>query len=57
MVRLVVVGAGGLVGRRVVRVLGEDPIPDLKLYLTGYSESIGKKVEFRGESCRLPARI
>lgn len=53
MVRLVIVGAGGLVGRRVVRVLGEDPIPDLKLYLTGYSESIGKKVEFRGESLQI----
>ena len=42
MVRLVVVGAGGLVGRRVVNILDKDPIPDLRLYLTGRSESIGR---------------
>ena len=31
MVRLVVVGAGGLVGWRVVNILDKDPIPVLRL--------------------------
>ncbi|MGI6621080.1 MAG: aspartate-semialdehyde dehydrogenase [Bacillota bacterium] len=53
MVKLVVVGAGGLVGRRVVGILDQDPIPGVKLYLTGHSRSVGKQVEYRGQTLRI----
>lgn len=53
MVKLVVVGAGGLVGRRVVSVLDRDPIPDVRLHLTGLSGSVGKQLEYRGEPLRI----
>lgn len=44
---LAVVGAGGLVGRRVVEKLSRLDIPDLELTLTGQSKSIGTSVPFR----------
>ena len=53
MVILVVVGAGGLVGRRVISILDKDPIPGLQLYLTGHSDSIGRKMEYRGQALQI----
>ncbi|MGI6164170.1 MAG: aspartate-semialdehyde dehydrogenase [Bacillota bacterium] len=53
MVRLAVVGAGGLVGKRVVENLGKDPIADLELYVTGHERSVGKLVEYSGGFLRI----
>ncbi|HHY12324.1 MAG TPA: aspartate-semialdehyde dehydrogenase [Firmicutes bacterium] len=53
MVKLAVVGAGGLVGKRVVSILDKNPIPGLELYLTGHSKSVGTKVEYRGQTLRI----
>lgn len=47
MRKLAVVGAGGLVGRRVVRNLAKSDIEDLELTLTGQGKSIGTEVAFR----------
>ena len=44
--RLAVVGAGGLVGRRVVRNLSKASIDGLELTLTGHGKSVGKGVSF-----------
>ena len=46
MVRIGVVGAGGLVGGRVVKVFEEMNMPDCELYLSGYEKSVGKSVIF-----------
>ncbi len=46
MRRLAVVGAGGLVGRRVVRNLAKSNIEGLELTLTGLGKSVGKGVPF-----------
>jgi aspartate-semialdehyde dehydrogenase len=53
MVRLAVVGAGGLVGRRVVEVFDKDPGIDLQLYVTGYKRSVGKSVQYKGKCLRI----
>ncbi len=53
MVKLAVVGAGGLVGKKVVSILNENPIPNMKLYLTGQQKSVGTKVEYRGQTLRI----
>ena len=44
-----IVGAGGLVGSRVVEVFHEMNIDDLELYLSGYEKSVGKSVMYKGE--------
>ena len=45
-IRIAVVGATGLVGETMVRVLGEREFPIAELYLLASSRSLGKTVEF-----------
>jgi aspartate-semialdehyde dehydrogenase len=47
-IRIAVVGATGLVGETMVRVLGEREFPIAELYLLASSRSLGKTVEFKG---------
>jgi aspartate-semialdehyde dehydrogenase len=47
---LAVVGAGGLVGRRVVKDLSRKDIPGLELAAFGHGKSIGTALDFRGET-------
>jgi aspartate-semialdehyde dehydrogenase len=47
-IRIAVVGATGLVGETMVRVLGERDFPIAELYLLASSRSLGKAVEFKG---------
>ncbi|MBE3519811.1 MAG: aspartate-semialdehyde dehydrogenase [Firmicutes bacterium] len=47
--KVAVVGAGGLVGRRILSALEESKLPVSALVLTGHSRSVGKKMWFRGE--------
>ncbi|HHW27128.1 MAG TPA: aspartate-semialdehyde dehydrogenase [Firmicutes bacterium] len=49
MSKVAVVGAGGLVGGRVVAGLDKSGIDSLELTLTGLGKSIGKTLTFRGE--------
>jgi len=46
--KIAVVGAGGLVGRRIVSLLEESKLPVSTLTLTGHSRSVGKSLMFRG---------
>ncbi len=46
--KVAVVGAGGLVGRRILSVLEESELPVSALILTGHSRSVGKTMWFRG---------
>jgi len=48
--RLAVVGAGGLVGRRVVESLSKKDIPGLELTVTGQGKSLGTTLEFLGKT-------
>lgn len=47
--KVAVVGAGGLVGRRILSVLEESELPVSALVLTGHSRSVGKTMWFKGE--------
>jgi aspartate-semialdehyde dehydrogenase len=47
-IRIAVVGATGLVGETMVRVLGEREFPISELYLLASNRSLGKTVEFKG---------
>jgi aspartate-semialdehyde dehydrogenase len=47
-IRIAVVGATGLVGETMVRVLGEREFPIAELYLLASNRSLGKTVEFKG---------
>ncbi len=49
-INLAVIGASGLVGRMMLKVLAEYNIPINKLYLFGSERSAGKKVDFKNES-------
>jgi aspartate-semialdehyde dehydrogenase len=48
--RVVVVGATGLVGETMVRVLEERDFPVSELYTLASNRSLGKSVEFKGKS-------
>ncbi|MBP8620024.1 MAG: aspartate-semialdehyde dehydrogenase [Firmicutes bacterium] len=48
MVKIGVVGAGGLVGGRVIRIFEEMDLPDCEFHLTGYQKSVGRVVTFHG---------
>ncbi len=51
--RVVIVGAGGLVGGRVVSGLEKAGIESLELTLTGLGKSVGSTIQFRGESLKV----
>lgn len=53
MLKLAVVGAGGLVGRRVVRNLSRGDIPGLDLVLCGHGKSVGTAVDFAHGTLRI----
>ncbi|HHY35465.1 MAG TPA: aspartate-semialdehyde dehydrogenase [Firmicutes bacterium] len=46
--KVAIVGAGGLVGRRILSALEESKLPVSALVLTGHSRSVGKTMRFRG---------
>ncbi|CAM3076126.1 aspartate-semialdehyde dehydrogenase [Streptobacillus ratti] len=48
MKNIAIVGATGLVGRTILKVIEEKNIPFNKLYLYASSRSAGKKIEFKG---------
>jgi len=50
VLRVAVVGAGGLVGRRVVENFSKRPMDGLELSLTGLGKSVGTKVPFAGRT-------
>lgn len=50
MTRIAVVGAGGLVGRRVVSLMDSYLPVDVELLLMGHEKSIGKSLEFRNRT-------
>jgi aspartate-semialdehyde dehydrogenase len=52
--RVAVVGATGLVGETMIRVLEEREFPVSELYALASARSVGRRVEFRGRS--LPVR-
>ncbi len=47
--KLAIVGATGLVGTEMLRVVEEFKIPYTELILAASSKSVGKKIEFKGE--------
>jgi len=47
--RLAVVGATGLVGQEILKVLGEHNFEFDELYLVASSKSVGKEMEYRGK--------
>ncbi len=49
MKNIAVVGATGLVGRTILKVIEERNIPFNKLYLYASSRSAGKKIDFKGK--------
>jgi len=49
--RVAVVGATGLVGETMIRVLEEREFPVTELYALASARSVGRRVEFRGRSC------
>ena len=51
-----VVGATGLVGSAMIRILEERDFPVGKLYPLASARSRGKTIEFRGESVAIRAR-
>jgi aspartate-semialdehyde dehydrogenase len=51
--RVVVVGATGLVGETMIRVLEERNFPVSELHLLASSRSVGKMVQFKGRSLRV----
>ncbi len=52
-VNVAVVGATGLVGRKMVQVLEERRFPVGNLGLFASARSAGKEIEFRGKSCKV----
>ena len=48
--RVAVVGATGLVGRKMLRILAERSFPISALYLVASERSVGKKIEFGGDT-------
>lgn len=48
--RVAVVGATGLVGRKMLKILGERSFPISALYLVASERSVGKKIEFGGQT-------
>ncbi len=50
VLRVAVVGAGGLVGRRVVENFDRRPVKGMELTLTGLGKSVGQKVPFSGKT-------
>ena len=53
MIKVAVVGAGGLVGKCVMKVLRETPIQEIQLHLTGHSESVGTQIEYMGQFLKI----
>lgn len=53
MARIGVVGAGGLVGRRIVETLSKRGIWGLELTVTGLGKSLGATLDYRGEKLRI----
>jgi aspartate-semialdehyde dehydrogenase len=47
--KLAVVGATGLVGREILKVIEERAFPFEKLYLVASAKSVGQKVNFKGK--------
>lgn len=48
-----VVGATGMVGRKMLQVLSERKLPIGELYLFASAKSAGKQVDFMGKTIRL----
>lgn len=48
-----IVGAGGLVGRRVLSELARSSIEDVKVTATGQEKSVGTVLDFRGEAIKI----
>ena len=48
--KVAVVGATGLVGTEVLKILAERNFPVSKLYPVASERSIGKKIEFQGKT-------
>ncbi len=53
MRKLAVVGAGGLVGRRVVENLSKRPVKGLELTVAGLGKSVGTSLPFLGEAIKI----
>lgn len=53
MPKVAIVGAGGLVGSKLVACFEASDIPELDLVLTGKEKSVGTQVPFRGKSLRV----
>ena len=53
MSTVAVVGAGGLVGSRVVAGLEKSGVHSIDLMLTGLGKSVGTSLPFRGENLKV----
>ena len=49
--KIVIVGATGNVGRKLLEVLEKKQFPIDELFLIASSRSVGKKINFKGRSC------
>ncbi len=53
MPKVAIVGAGGLVGTKLISYLDRSGMPELDLLLTGGGKSVGTEISYRGKSLRI----